>query len=154
MIGRTHVFATTSLMTPAMRAKAIAGRIGLRHAELGFLSVPTDEGWMLRMNSPKSFQVPLPHLSHHGCHLPDTCALKRNPTESLGNTPVVVEALGKLALVVTRVGDAIHPVEFGIFFNCLPLPYSNDKILSGYLEIPRPQEMGLGLPRQFQCHVS
>ena len=47
---------------------------------------------------------------------------------------MVVEPLGKPALVATRVRDSIHPVQFGIFPNRLLLPYLVDEILSGYEE--------------------
>ena len=47
---------------------------------------------------------------------------------------MVVEPLRKPAHVATRVRDAIHPVQFGIFPNRLTLSQPHDEISSGFEE--------------------
>ena len=47
---------------------------------------------------------------------------------------MVVESLDTPAPLAPCVRDSIHPVQLGIFPNRLLLPYSDDKILSGYKE--------------------
>ena len=53
------------------------------------------------------------------------------PTEPQEVTPMVVESLDTLAPSTSRVRDAIHPVQFGIFPNRLLLPHPDDEMLSG-----------------------
>ena len=55
-------------------------------------------------------------------------------TETQERTPMIVELLDTPASSTSRVRDAIHPVQFGIFPKRLLLPCPDDEILSGYEE--------------------
>ena len=56
------------------------------------------------------------------------------PAESQESTPMMGEPLDTPASSTSRVRDAIHPVQFGIFPTRFLLPHPDDEILSGFEE--------------------
>ena len=115
--------------TPAMKAKAIAGRIGLQGIQTPvYLSVPVDDGWGASRESsaaPRDFSSPQSSWQP----FPGASAPRRKPAEPPVDTPVDVESLGAPAPSTPGVHEFIHSVQFGIMPKRPDLPHPDDEIL-------------------------
>ena len=113
--------------TLAVRAKAIAGGIGLQCMRTPTVCLyPWTTAGAHLVNYHQSLQVYLPRRSHLGSHM----QIRVRRRES----PQVVESVDTPAPLTPCVHEPTHPVQFGIMPKRLPLPHLDDEILSAYEE--------------------